>query len=177
MIIGVTGPIGAGKTTIADLLKEKGFEKTSLSDSLRDELNRRDVAINRDNLRNTGDELREEFGKGVLAEKALEKIGNSDDNWVIESVRLPQEAQAIQEKGIMIGVTAPDKVRFERTAIRKRDQEEASMDFDAFVKKDLHDRGVGIDEALEICDYLLDNDGTLDDLKARLEEILEKLKK
>ena len=77
----------------------------------------------------------------------------------------------------MIGVTSPDKVRFERILRRGRDREETDISFEEFKKKDLVDRGVGIDEALNICDYILDNDGSLKDLKTRLETILEEIRK
>lgn len=176
MIIGVAGPMGAGKTTVADLLKQEGFEKTSLSDALRDELKRRGAEITRNALRSVGDELRLKFGRDVLARRALEKVDRFGGDWVIESVRLPEEAEAIRERGIMIGVVAPDKTRYGRIAIRKRDKEEEAMSFDAFVKQDERDRKVGIDEALEICDYLLENDGSIEDLKKRLEALLKKIR-
>lgn len=178
MIVGVTGPIGSGKTTASELFKKHfNFNQTSLSDALRDKLKEDGIKITRDNLRNEGDKLRTEFGKGILSKRALKKVKTDDEDWVIESVRSPEEASEIQKRGIMIGITAPDRTRYERTVKRGRDTEEVNLSFEDFKKKDSRDREIGIDDALKLCDYILDNDGTREDLKMRLEELLTQIKK
>ena len=58
MIIGLTGKNGSGKGTVAEILKSRGFQYYSLSDSLRDELNRQKKNINRETLIETGNRLR-----------------------------------------------------------------------------------------------------------------------
>lgn len=176
MIIGVTGPIGSGKTTASELFKKYfKFNRTSLSDGLRDKLKENGIEITRDNLRKAGDQLRTEFGEGVLSRRAIKKIQDDEENWVIESVRSPEEASEIRKKGIMIGITAPDKTRYKRTVKRGRERGEVDLSFDDFMEKDLNDREIGIDDALKLCDYILDNDGTREDLKRRLEELLNQL--
>ena len=52
MIIGLTGSYGAGKDTVADYLKAKGFGYHSLSDILRGELVRSGQSITRESLIN-----------------------------------------------------------------------------------------------------------------------------
>lgn len=48
MIIGITGTFAAGKDTVADYLKEKGFEHFSLGEELTDIANERGLAVSRD---------------------------------------------------------------------------------------------------------------------------------
>ena len=86
MIIGLVGRNAAGKGTVANYLKEKGFYYFSLSDVLRQEAEKRGLEENRENLIAIGNELREKFGAQVLAEKAVE-ILEKDRNYVIDSIR------------------------------------------------------------------------------------------
>jgi len=50
IIIGITGTNASGKDTAADFFKAQGFNIFSLSDILREEARRRDLAISRENL-------------------------------------------------------------------------------------------------------------------------------
>ena len=177
MIIGVAGPIGSGKTTVAEIFeREWGFSRTSLSDMLREELRRRGMEITREHLQNVGAELRQEHGKSVLADMALEKVGEAGGDWVIESVRVPEEAMAIQQKGVMLAVTAPDEIRFKRIMSRQRSEGDKAQTLETFREKDAHDRKIaGIDATLDICDYVIENSGSLDELKDALDQMRKKL--
>ncbi len=76
MIIGLTGKNGAGKTEVSNYLKSRGFEYFSLSDEIRNEIRVRGLQMARDTLIEVGNELREKFGPGVLAERILTRLGN-----------------------------------------------------------------------------------------------------
>ena len=75
MIIGLTGKNGSGKTEVSEYLKSRGFEYHSLSDEIRDEIRRRGLEITREVLIEVGNDLREKFGPGVLAERILSNLG------------------------------------------------------------------------------------------------------
>ncbi|MBR9681934.1 MAG: AAA family ATPase [Candidatus Altiarchaeota archaeon] len=178
MIIGITGFIGAGKTTVGALLKKEfGFKVLSLSSTIRDELNRRGDALIRKNFQAVAAELRNEFGKAVLAERALKQVEAVGGDWIIESVRHPEEAVAIQKTGLMLGVVASEKVRHSRIVSRGRAEDEVALSFEDFKKEDLHDRNlVDMDKTLENCDFILSNDSTLDQLKEQLDALLKKIR-
>ncbi|MCX6710044.1 MAG: AAA family ATPase, partial [Candidatus Woesearchaeota archaeon] len=93
MIIGITGPIGAGKGTVAEHLVKKGFKYYSLSDVIRQELKSRKEEPSRDNMIRTGNELRIRYGAGVLAEKTSEWIKDEQKSGrrdlVVDSIRNP----------------------------------------------------------------------------------------
>ena len=77
MIIGLTGKNGAGKTEVSQYLVSRGFEYHSLSDEIREEVKKRGMEITRDVLTEVGNELRSQFGAGVLAERVLRRLGTN----------------------------------------------------------------------------------------------------
>ena len=161
MIVTVTGSIGAGETTFSDILEKRGFRKISLSDILREKLREMGKPVIRENLRELGDKLREEHGKEALAKLAWEKMKSGGD-WVVDSVMALEEAEFLKGKGAhTAGITAPDMVRYER--IKARGDEFSS--FEEFIKVDNHDKTVGVDTILENADFLISNDGTVEDLE------------
>src|SRR4029077_6369829 len=97
MIIGLTGKNAAGKGEIAKFLQERGFQYASLSDALRAELKRRKITPTRDHLTALGNELREKYGPGVLAERILKTLGESQ-NYVIDSFRNPSEVEVFHSR-------------------------------------------------------------------------------
>jgi len=124
MIIGLTGENCAGKSTVAEYLMKKGFYYYSLSDVIREELKATGKAITREHLIEKGNALREEFGPGILGKKISQKLQN-DKNYVIDSIRNPAEVEELRKLGrfFLFYVTAPDKVRFERTKARRREED------------------------------------------------------
>jgi len=169
MIIGVSGPIGAGKTTICEILKARGFRYISLSDVLREECIKRGLNLERKNLRRVGDELRKRYGKAALAIIAWKRI-EKNGNWVIDSIRVPEEAEYFKKKGAFIlGVYAPAKIRYERIRARGRDLYKS---FEEFRREDEHDRALGIDQILKNADFIILNDGTMEELEENVDMLL-----
>ena len=73
MIIGLTGRIGAGKETLTQFLREKGFKYLETSKLLTEELEKRGLPITRKNQQDLGDELRQKAGAGALMKIFLNK--------------------------------------------------------------------------------------------------------
>ncbi len=182
-IIGLAGPIAGGKGEVAKILKEKGFIYFSLSDRVREETARKGLKMERETLQNVGDSLRKEFGNDILAKRTselIEKISNS--NIVIDGIRNPGEIVFLKEKLniFLIGVTAPREIRLKLYLGRNRDSDpKKAEDFYKVDERDLgknqeaHGQQVGI--CLEKCNFIIENTGTLDDLKIKVEKLLEGL--
>ena len=124
MIIGITGLKGAGKTTVVEYLEKKGFNRHSLSDIIRELLQKEEKTITRENLIMKGNALRSEYGNGVLAERALQKI-HDDTITVIDSIHHPGEVDVLKTRKdfVLMAVEAPTEVRLERLIERQRDKE------------------------------------------------------
>lgn len=177
MLIGLTGKNGSGKGEAASFLKDRGFEYYSLSDVLREELAKRKKALTRDHLVSIGNELRRTFGPDILAKRILEKI-EPDRNYVIDSVRHPEEAKALKAPGrfVLLNITASPKVRFGR--LKKRKREKDPKTFKEFVALERLEAksGVGsdqqLDQTLKLADYTIDNSSSLETLHQKIAKIV-----
>ncbi len=178
MIIGVTGPICAGKDEVGKLLVELGFERLSLVEALRDEARLRGIELTRTNLQDLGDELRKNEGADVLARRVMKQVVPGKD-YVIESIRNPGEVSALRELSefMLLCVTAPDHVRFERMVARAREKDPHT--FEEFLQNEARDRGIGQashaqqnEACWRLADAHLTNDATLEHLRTILREML-----
>lgn len=173
MMFLVTGPLAAGETTVSRILQDKGFRRISLSDLLRERLQEQGKEVSRDNLRALGDELREKLGMSALAQLAWERMREEPDaDWVVESVYTTEEAEFLRDKGaLLLAVTAPEKVRYERS--KARDGEFSSIG--EFREADANDKELGIGSMMGDADFLLLNDGSLDELDDMVDAVLKSL--
>lgn len=177
MIIGLTGTNGAGKTEVSQYLVSRGFAYHSLSDEIREEVKKRGREITREVLTAVGNELRNRFGAGVLAERILVQLGH-DRNYVIDSVRNPTEVEVLRRrKGfVLLAVDAKQAVRFERSKLRGR--EGAARTLEQFIQeeqRELQSEDPASQQLVatrQMADVVVNNDGTMEELQHRLDEML-----
>lgn len=177
MIIGLTGTNGAGKGTVAEILKEKGFEYYSLSDEIREEVKKRGLDEGLDNLIAMGNELREKEGPATLSRRILKKIGGKKGDFIVDSIRNPAEIDELKKnkRFILIALDAPVKLRYERIKSRKRASDFVS--FDKFrEQEEVQLKGGKTGQQLLKCigmaDHKIINDHDMDELKEKVEKIL-----
>lgn len=173
-LIGLTGTNGAGKGEAAAFFKTRGYAYASLSDILREELRARGLEPTRDNLIRTGNELRAAFGPDILARRTMDRVTGPT---VIDSIRNMLEVAYFRtRKGfVLLAFDAPVELRFGRVAARGRDESAATLE--EFRKKEDEERAGGeAAQQLEACmaaaDHLVWNDGTIEDLRRKLEKFL-----
>lgn len=182
MIIGLSGLLASGKDTVADYLSEKeNFQHISISKILREVICERGMEINLENLTKVGNSLADNEGPQFLVEKAIAKLDKTKDA-VISSVRQPGEIERLREESnfFMIFVTADSRVRFDR--LLKRGRLGDVKDFDEFLeveKKQLDGAsgGMNLNRCQELSDYVLENDGTLEEFEGKIRQTLSDIKK
>jgi dCMP deaminase len=180
MIIGLTGKNGAGKTEVSQYLVSRGFEYHSLSDEIREEVKKRGMEITRDVLTEVGNELRAQFGAGVLAERVLRRLGH-ERNYVIDSIRNPTEVMALKRRKdfVLMALNAGEAARFVRS--RQRGRESAPQTIEQFIEEE--NRELRSDDPAsqqliateQMADLAVTNDGSLEDLHRQLDQILPSL--
>ncbi|HEX4999379.1 MAG TPA: deaminase [Terriglobia bacterium] len=179
MLIGLTGRNASGKGEVARCLEAKGFHYHSLSDVIREEVRSQGKELTRENLIATGNELRRRFGPAVLAERVLERLPEGAHG-VIDSIRNPSEVMALRKTKSfrLIRIEAPVDLRFERAKTRQREKEAVSLE--RFIELetielsgDTASQNLLAVEAL--ADETLDNSGTLDELRARVDTLAARL--
>lgn len=128
-ILGLAGTFASGKDTVANYLEaEHNFTHVSTGDLIRQEVRGRGQSTDRDNLVAVGNELRQEFGSGVLVERAI--MGNiSAANLVISGIRAIGEGQAVKDNGgKLVFIDASSESRYNRLKSRGRIGDETSLD-------------------------------------------------
>jgi len=181
MIIGLTGTKASGKGILSEILKEKGFVYSSTSDRVREEALVRGINnYTIKDLQDIGNDLREKFGLGILAKRTLEKLKDTG-NSVIDGIRNPGEIEELKKQNaIIIAVDAPQEQRYKRLISRARASD--PKDWEGFLEMEKRDSGIGEDSSgqqvsrcMEIADYRIINNGTLEELKTKIEYLLMKL--
>lgn len=176
-LIGLTGLNASGKGTVADILKEKGYFYFSLSDAVREYATEKGRDHSRESLIVSGNELRALSGPSVLAIKALIKIKSAGARKaVIDSIRNPYEVEELRRVPgfYLIGVDAPVRIRFERA--KKRGRIGFESDLNSFIEVEQKENSADpkkqqLFECLKMADKVIINDGTIEDLKKKLEDV------
>ena len=183
MIIGLTGTIGSGKGTVVDFLVEKGFKHYSVRYFLIEEIKKRGLPINRDTLVAVANQLRELNSPGYIVEKLYEKAKTAGGDCVIESIRTAGEVEALRKKEdfYLIAIDADLEKRYERTNLRKSEIDK--INFEEFLRNEQREmysddpNKQNLSKCISIADFLIFNNGTIEDLKEQVERIFFKLNK
>jgi len=149
---------GAGKSTIADALKSKGFDKITMGDAVRAEAVRRKIDPTGANLGKLMLELREKNGPGAVAELIKDQIVNSkSDVILIDGVRSIPEVEVLKKFGTVkiLAIHGSGDTRFGFLTSRKRSDDPENRD--EFVKRDSREIGVGMSESIALADETISN--------------------
>ncbi|MBW2997438.1 AAA family ATPase [Candidatus Woesearchaeota archaeon] len=190
MIIAVTGPISSGKGKVAEFFRDKGFVHHSFSAEIRQVAKERGIEVSRETLSKLGHDLRiESPDKSILGQKLLDKIekevAKGKKRFVLEGLRDADEVDLFRKhelekpemRFILIGVDAPQELRFERMKSRRRHGEPQT--FAEF--KEIDDKewkggyGQEVGKIMKMADYIIQNDSALDDLQKKVEEIAKEI--
>lgn len=185
-VIGIAGANGAGKDTVGAVLAEYfGYTFHSISDPLREEARRRGLSVERKHLSAISAEWRRESDNlGVLIDKSVALFSQSNEKIALASLRNPGEVDAVhQHGGIVLWVDADQRVRYERiqSASRGREEED-NKSFEEFVKEELEEMNqpgdqatLSVQQVQQKVDYVIDNGGSIENLRKQIEVILENL--
>ena len=179
MILGVSGPNGAGKGELIRFLEARSFYPLSLSDVIRDELRRRGLGETRDLMIETGRELRRAGGPGALAERLAGRLV-ADRNYVIDSVRHPAEVEVLRARTgrfRLVWVDAAPAVRLARIRTRARPGDPTTPDellaFEARERGSDDPAAQQLAAVRQLADFTIRNDGSLEELARAAQDILE----
>jgi len=180
MIIGLSGRNGAGKGEVLAFLESRSFYPYSLSDVIRDDLRRQGVEETRERMIATGNAIREKHGPGGLATLLADKLA-PDRNYVVDSVRHPAEVEVLRSRTHrfqLVWVDADERVRLERIRARGRPGDPQTLE----ALRELEGRELRSDDpsaqqllaVQELADHVLVNDGTVAELQAKVQALLER---
>lgn len=177
MIVGLTGTIGAGKGAAVDYLKQKGFKHFAARDFITAEIERRGLPVDRDSMTAVSNEMRRAHGASYIIRSLLETAEREGGDAVIESVRVPAEAALLKSRGaVLIAIDADQKLRYGRIAGRGLSTDH--IDFETFVAQEAREmenadpEKQNLSAVIKTADYTVRNEGSLEELRVQIDQLL-----
>ena len=179
LIVCLTGMPGAGKSSVASFLKEKGFLVVTMGDVIREEASRQGLEPTDINLGKMMLKLRQDLGPGAVGQIVLQKLAreegsNSNNNAVvIDGIRSIAEVEILKKAGHvrLLAIHASQDTRLKH--LRERGRPDAPSDGDEFTGRDKRELSVGVSEAIALANEMIsNNDLTLEQLKQRAYDIV-----
>jgi len=181
MILGITGTIGAGKGTVVEYLVQKGFEHHSVREFLLEEIRARGLPEHRGSMRDVANELRQKHHPAHVIETLHGRAQEGGKDSIVESVRTVGEAEFLKAAGAsIIAIDADRQARYDRVVTRGSSTDQIS--FEQFVIEE--DREMASSEhwdmnvfgVMKMADFTIENNGTEEELHAKIEAILAKVR-
>ncbi len=179
-IIGLVAEMAGGKTTAADYLAKKyGAAGYGFGMIMRDLTNRLHMVPSRENLSYLSTAIRNQFGQDILANAMAEDIKEDKihEIVVVESIRREEDIKFLRKlEGFhLVSIKADMKTRYERLIKRREKEDDEHKTYEQFVKDHELETELSIIPLLDKAELIIDNNGTLEEFYAKLDEIISKL--
>jgi dephospho-CoA kinase len=178
-LVAIVGMTGAGKSEVARIFEEHGFEKVRFGDITDEELNNRGAEPNEENERSIREELRKKYGMAAYAKLSLPRIDNSlkSSNVVVDGLYSWEEYTLLKERYRerlkVVAVWSSPATRHARLAHRAKRaltlKEAASRD-----RSEIENISKG--GPIAMADFAILNEDSLEDLKGETERVLSTLR-
>lgn len=151
---------GAGKSTVANMLKEKKFHVIIMGDIIREKAIEKKIEMNDENLGKLMKDLRQKYGNEIVAKLILQKIKelDNDKNFIaIDGIRSYGEFEILKNLDFvkLLAIHASSNTRFNH--IRLRDRTDSPSTYEQFLQRDQREIDVGISEAIALADEIVSN--------------------
>ncbi|WP_054917732.1 AAA family ATPase [Pseudomonas sp. NBRC 111138] len=174
-IIGLVGPIRAGKTTVTKYLVEKyGYITASNSDVLREILDGMGIPSSRENLGRLGNSIFKVLGNDIIAKYRLDNLNLG--RIVVDGIRYPEEIKRYSEVESfkLLAVTAGADVRFDRTLRDRTELKDVGISREAFDDLVLSRSELDVPQLVSRADEVIINERSFESLKQRIDQTLKK---
>lgn len=174
LIVCLTGMPGAGKSTIAEGLKSRGYHTINMGDAVRAEAARRGLEQTGQNLGRLMVEVREKNGQGAVAELVRPEILESDSDVIlIDGIRSNAEIDVLRRicRVRLLSIHASTDTRFDFLSKRGRSDDPRTKD--SFEERDGREIRVGISASIALADESISNNSlSREELVARADDII-----
>jgi len=166
---------GAGKATIRTTAENMGFSVVIMGDEIREETKRRGLEPSPENIGKIMLQLRKEEGLAAVAKRCIPKIENTQSEIVfVDGVRSLHEVDEFKKRFgnfPLVAVHSSPETRFQRLSKRKRSDDPKG--WNVFYQRDLRELSVGQGDVIAVADYLIVNEGSYEEFKTKVREVLE----
>ncbi len=180
VVIGVVGLPGSGKTEVAKVAGKLDMPRIRMGDVVWDEVRKRGLELNEENVGTVARELREKEGLDAIAKRCvplIEEKGKGKKAILVDGIRGKAEVEEFHrsfgERFSLLTVKTSEQTRFKRVSSRRRKDDISSLE--VFREKDERELSWGLDGAMNLADYTIVNEGTLEEFRKRAKEILKRV--
>lgn len=168
LVLGISGPIGAGKTTAARFIESDGFAYSRFSQVIDDEIIKQGLIPDRETRQKIGWKINRDKGQRWLCEQVLERVGGAD-KVVIDGLRFPEDHayffERFSTRFVHLHIRAPEAVRCARLESLGVSKEQ----FAAAMKQPTES---SVDQLAELASAIVENNESIAAFQGRLKNIL-----
>lgn len=163
LIVGLTGMPGAGKTTVANYLSQKGIPLLIMGDVVREVAEDDGLEPTSDNLAKLMLRLRKRNGPEAVAHLTVNKIKliKKEDKQlsvvIVDGIRSMAEVQVLRRIGSVKLLAIHGSTLTRYTHVRERGRSDVPSNIGEFDKRDKIEMDVGISNAIALADETISN--------------------
>lgn len=163
LIVGLTGMPGAGKTTVANYLSQKGFPLLVMGDVVREVAENDGLELTSDNLAKLMLRLRKRNGPEAVAHLIVNKIKlmKKEDKQlsvvIVDGIRSMAEVRLLRRIGSVKLLAIHGSTLTRYTHVRERGRSDVPSNIGEFDKRDKIEMDVGISNAIALADETISN--------------------
>ncbi|TLX86353.1 MAG: dephospho-CoA kinase [Thaumarchaeota archaeon] len=163
LIVGLTGMPGAGKTTVANYLSQKGIPLLIMGDVVREVAENEGLEPTSDNLAKLMLRLRKRNGPQAVAHLIVNKIKlmKKEDKQlsvvIVDGIRSMAEVQVLRRIGSIKLLAIHGSTLTRYTHVRERGRSDVPSNIGEFDKRDKIEMDVGISNAIALADETISN--------------------
>ena len=166
IVLGISGPMAAGKTTAARFLERAGFRYCRFSEVLEEELRASGRAVNRSTLQSLGeDAFNSRFGQRRLQNKLAKRVERAE-RIVVDGLRHPEDWAFLRERwgfaAVHLHIRAGADLRSKRYA------ERPGGSSSSFRQASAHAVEQNVPVLESLADYAIVNTGLVEELESDL---------
>ncbi|HBI34376.1 MAG TPA: hypothetical protein DEA43_01500 [Candidatus Moranbacteria bacterium] len=176
LILGIVGEMGSGKGSVAKHIEQNYNAGThKFSQILRDILDRIYIEQSRESITTLSLILRKNFGEDVLAKSMYHDVFNDTHDIVaIDGVRRLEDIVYLRDlpNFKLIYIDADMETCYERLIKRGENAGDSAKTFEEFKRDHLADADARIVDMKNYAQYVIENNGTYQELYAQVDEII-----
>lgn len=179
MIIAIAGTHGAGKGTVVDYLKQKGFVHLSARELIKEEVARRGLEPTRPNISATVTDMRNKISPLWVVETLMDRAKETGGDVVIESIYTLPEVEYLRGRGaLVLAIDADPEIRYNR--VIGRGSETDHITFEQFKEQQERElassdpNAQNVQAVMQVADYTIQNNASTEELFVQVEKLLTK---
>jgi dephospho-CoA kinase len=178
-VIGAVGRIGSGKDTAIKYISKKcSIQILSIGDIAREMAKNAGLSATRESLQKITENCYKKYGRTYFIEETIRRIERANcPRMLITGIRAPTDVTTLRKRFlddfVLICVRADERKRFQRLLSRREPRDPKT--WQQFLEQDRTEEKIfQLDEACRLADYRIDNDGTVEELHQKIDEIIMK---